>query len=194
MLWKAWRRRSGWFHAGRSPSPTTRSGLRSIVMAFGLTGCLLVTRLRRGVTAGSGGPSARRVRRCRLSGFDRPVVANQSAELLVHPALHEPHALERRQDGFRIHAVLDGVPPVAHQGAHIPVARPEGEDGAHDGPDVEAGQEPDDGRAWAGDLEQEHDAARLQHAVVLAKGEAEIGHVPQGIAHAEEVEARVAEG
>src|SRR5262249_36957035 len=127
MLWKARRRRSGWFQVGRFPAPTMRSGFRSVVLAFVVTAGLL----------GGGLPVLPDGAPARRSGLDRSIVSDQSIEQLSHFTRREANVVERGQDGLRRDAMLRGVPPVAHQRAKLWVAGRTREASAHHGADVE---------------------------------------------------------
>src|SRR5262249_33120321 len=127
MLWKARRRRSGWFQVGRSPAPTMRSGFRSVVLAFRATAGLLEV----------GSPPTRRGGARWRSGLDRSIVADQSVEQLPQLTVREADLAECGQDGLRGDAVLRRFPPIAHQRVKVRVARRPREADAHQGPDVE---------------------------------------------------------
>src|SRR5207253_8072699 len=151
-------------------------------------------RAARGRAHRDGDPVARAAAtRPRLCGLQGDVLAEEPAAYAVlDPG--EAARLQHTQDLFRRHAIGDRVPVVLHQELSLGAARADAGDAGQDALEVDAEEALAERRARQGDLEDQDAPARLQDPQAFAKRHAEVGHVAQRVAHAEEIEMAAREG
>src|SRR5438874_2370689 len=127
------------------------------------------------------------------SGLAGDVLAQQP-EPAPAPGVFEPSAGDRGQDRLARHEGLQGVPAVVRQDLRLLAAGAEAGHPGNRATEVEAPETEADARARAGEVQDEQDAARPQHAEVLTERVPQIHDVTDRVSHAEEVEGSVAEG
>jgi len=101
---------------------------------------------------------------------------------------------QRLHHPFGRNAGLDRVPVVAPQFGCIALAADHAGDQRHHGAHVALEQRRCDASLGLGDLENRHAPAGAQHAMELGEGGGHVADVAHGVAHADEIAARVGSG
>src|SRR5437764_1376618 len=127
------------------------------------------------------------------SGLAGDVLAQQP-EPAAALGVFEPIAGDRGQDRLARHEGVQGVPAVVRQDLRLLAAGAEAGHPGNGAAEVEAPETEADARARAGEVQDEQNAARPQHAEVLAERVPQVHDVTDRVSHAEEVKGSFAEG